>query len=134
MGDNNKLMSSINWTFKVIVIIRAADAAAINAAIVSQFNNDANENHTFEAVQLSTTGNLPVQAYAASTAAKPGYKDALLNLKNAKPNSRIYVLDADTDILVATNSVPAQANIGQVWTFENVLSDLSLKLIQPVLV
>lgn len=122
-------MAAVTWTFRVIVVVRAVDAASINSQIVSQFNNDNNESHTFETVKLSTTGIAPVQAYACSTAAKPGYKSFLQNLVSSFPQTKVYAMDADNELLVATNSTTAQGSIGQPWKFSNVLNDLGLLVI-----
>lgn len=114
------------------MVARAVDALAINNAIKGQLDNVPEEISTLSPLKLSASGNDPAQAYACSTMAQAAYRTFLINLKNTLPNTRIYAMDPDTNVLLATNSTLAQVSIGQVWTFDNVLTDLGLKVIQLV--
>lgn len=91
---------------------------------------DTNERDMF-GVQLSISGNEPVQAFGCNTALKLSFvqrwKDEFIDLNPAKVTW--FLLDAADEILLATNSQAVIAS-GQAWSWQDSLDGIGLVRIE----
>ncbi len=87
---------------RCVIVIPAAALAATNAAI-DNVEQDTGRGQTFGFYRLSMTGNLPVQAYAASTMYTQAMKTWMINRAGA--NFKLYFEDEG-------------------WTMETIRADL----------
>ncbi len=91
---------------------------------------DTNEREMFS-VRLSISGDEPVQAFGCNTALKlpfvQRWKDEFIDLNPA--NVTWFLLDAATEILLATNSQTVIAS-GQAWAWQDSVNDVGLVRIE----
>ncbi len=137
-----------DWQWRVMFVVRAADATTANRNTIAQTYVDHggmetlnNELRMFTSpVKLSTTGNLPAQAYAFNTPAKTAMRSDFKGLLDTLTNAR-YVVVANKPTngfrdgeFVLTN-VPGLTPSGQIITWDNVLTylfnEFGLRVIQP---
>lgn len=119
------------WQWRIFFFVRAVDATAENKNALADIyvNNGGMETRANELkmflnpVKLSTTGNLPAQAFGFSTPAKTAMRDAFKALLDSLTNARYAVVAHDTGILTRCNM--AGLTLGQVVTWESALASLN---------
>lgn len=130
------------WRWRAYFFIRAVDATAQNKNTLAQIYVDhggmeipVNELKMFTApVKLSTTGELPAQAFGFNSPVKLEMRDDFKALLDTLTGARYGIVRYDDLGLVLTN-FPGIAPTGQVVTWETALQRLNaefgLQVIQP---
>lgn len=131
------------WKWRAYFFIRAVDATTTNKNTLAQIYVDhggmeilVNELKMFTApVKLSTTGQLPAQAFGFNSPVKLEMRDDFKALLDTLTGARYGIVRYDDLGLVLTN-FPGITPTGQVVTWETALQRLNaefgLQVIQPV--
>lgn len=139
-------MAETEWKWRIMLFVRAADNTPANRQAFSQIFVDGgsgesleNEEKIFDsAVRLSTTGQLPAQAFGVSTAAKGTMRTAIKALLDSLTNAR-YVVVANTTLpqyadgeLIDTN-FDGLTPSGQIFTWQDTLDFIFAEFgVQPI--
>lgn len=117
-------MSTYPWRMNIFVTAAQRDEANQLAA---QLDPDGGEG-TFS-VPCSATASEPASHYACSTVATNEMRQQMEQAISGFAGATYYILSADDDRLVASNS--STAPINEEWGWVQSLSDIGLKRIMP---
>lgn len=128
------------WIARLFFFVRVVDVSASlrNAIADALANNGSGQARAHElamfnsSARLSLSGSTPAQVVGWNVAVKPAMRDEIRTLVTALPQSRYYIV-ANTDVpsqgwadgqLIQTDSPGAQSQLGQIFTWQDALSDL----------
>lgn len=120
------------YIYRVVVIVPAVRRAVARQAMVDGGPGGEAERGSFVA-ELSVTGSAPATHYGACTSATLALRNKIDTLRTG--GVVVYVYDALTYELQATNSPTASGRLGEVWDWRKSISDMGLQVIYqlPVL-
>jgi hypothetical protein len=122
-----------DWIYRIHCIISVLDKPAANAlwTIIGPEGNP--EANTFEAVELSASGNEPATHFGMSSASTPAMRGLIeAMLPTTLANIIYYACDADTFNLALQHN--GNLRIGQPAPWEDALRDQGLQLIERDLI
>jgi hypothetical protein len=119
------------WIYRLHIAVPIAQKAAANTAVRAITGKDV-DLATFNIVRLSPDGQEPASWVAASTLAKPSMRASYEAIKDAAPGTRFVLYDAATMKLLKSNVAAIQAHVGEIWSWEQTLAAVGLRVIRPV--